>query len=58
MGPLRDYVEKRMKVKNTTKEPIYLDHYDPEALASILDKQRKIANCLSKKKGTTRSSKF
>ena len=31
-----------MKVSHTEKEPIYFDHYDPEALANILDIQHKI----------------
>jgi hypothetical protein len=26
-----------MKVRNTVEEPIYFDHYDPDALANILD---------------------
>ncbi len=31
-----------MKVQHTDKEPIYFDHYDPGALANILDLQHKI----------------
>ena len=38
-----------MKVRNAAEEPIYLDHYDPEALANILETQRKITNVLKKR---------
>ena len=40
--PVKDYIEKHMKVKHTDKEPIYFDHYDPVALANILETQHKI----------------
>ena len=40
--PVKEYIEKHMKVSHTDKEPIYFDHYDPEALANILDIQHKI----------------
>ena len=40
--PVKDYIEKHMKVKNSAEEPIYFDHYDPEALANILETQHKI----------------
>ncbi len=33
--PVKDYMEKHMKVRHTADEPIYFDHYDPEALANI-----------------------
>ena len=38
----KEYIEKHMKVQHTDKEPIYFDHYDPEALSNILDIQHKI----------------
>ena len=38
-----------MKVKHTTEEPIYFDHYDPEALSNILEAQRNIINFLKKR---------
>ena len=41
--PVKDYIEKHMKVRHTAEEPIYFDHYDPEALATILEKQHKIS---------------
>ena len=31
-----------MKVQHTEEEPIYFDHYDPEALHDILGTQHKI----------------
>ena len=42
-----------MKVKHTEEEPIYFDHYDPEALANVLETQHKITNFL-KKRGATK----
>ena len=54
--PVKDYVEKHVKVKSAAKEPIYFDHYDPDALGNILDAQRKITNFL-KKHGDTKCSK-
>ena len=47
--PVKDYIEKRMKVKNTVEEPIYFDHYDPEALENILTTQHKITNFVKKR---------
>ena len=29
--PVKKYIEKEMKVQNTDEEPIYFDHYDPNA---------------------------
>ena len=55
--PVKDYIEKHMKVKNTAEEPIYFDHYDPECLANILETQRKINN-FSRREETRSSSKF
>ena len=40
--PVKEYIEKHMKVQHTDKEPIFFDHYDPDALANILDMQHKI----------------
>ena len=40
--PVKEYIEKHMKVQHTDKEPIYFDHYDPDALSNILDMQHKI----------------
>ena len=40
--PVKDYIEKHMKVRHTAEEPIHFDHYDPEALATILETQHKI----------------
>jgi hypothetical protein len=51
--PVKDYIEKHMKVQHTEEEPIYFDHYDPEALATILETQHKITTFL-KKRGDTK----
>ena len=40
--PGEKYIEKDMKVQRTDEEPIYFDHYDPDALHEILDTQHKI----------------
>ncbi len=37
-----------MKVRHTAEEPIYFDHYDPDALANILETQHKITNLLKR----------
>ena len=29
--PVKSYIEEEMKVRNTEEEPIYFNHYDPEA---------------------------
>ena len=48
-APVKNYIEKHMKVRNTAEEPIYFDHYDPEALANILETQHKITQFLQKR---------
>ncbi len=48
--PLKDYIEKHMKVRHTAEEAIYFDHYDPESLANILETQHKITNLLKKRR--------
>ena len=56
-GPVKQYIEKHMKVRHTAEEPMYFDHYDPEALANILETQHKITNFL-KKRGDKKYFKF
>ena len=51
--PVKQYIEKHMKVSHTAEEPMYFDHYEPEALANILDTQHKITNFV-KKRGDTK----
>ncbi len=51
--PVKDYIEKRMKVRHTAEEPIYFDHYDPDSLGNILETHHKITNVL-KKRGDTK----
>ena len=38
-----------MLFRSTAEEPIYFDHYDPEALANILETPHKITNFLKKR---------
>ena len=40
--PVKQYFENNMKVQHTDKEPIYFDHYDPDALTDIIETQHKI----------------
>ena len=39
-GPVKQYIEKRMKVSHAAEEPLYFDPYDPDALANILETQQ------------------
>ena len=47
--PVKEYIEKHMKVKHSKDEPIYFDHYDPEALGKILETQHKITNFMKRR---------
>ena len=40
---VQTYSEKDMQVKHTEEEPIYFDHYDPDALHDILGMQHQIS---------------
>ncbi len=42
-----------MKVRHTAEEPVYFDHYDPKALATILETKHKNITLL-KKRGDTK----
>ncbi len=48
--PVKDYIEKTMKVKHTDEEPIYFQEYEPEALENIIDTQHKIITYMKKTK--------
>ena len=48
--PVKDYIEKTMKVKHTDEEPIYFQEYEPEALENIIDTQHKIITYMKKNK--------
>ena len=39
---VKDYQEKIMKVKETPKETLYFDHYNPEDLQNIIETQHKV----------------
>ena len=47
--PVKKYIEEEMKVQNTKEEPIYFDHYNPEALHKIIDTQHKVIDYMKKK---------
>jgi len=47
--PVKDYIEKTMKVKHTDEEPIYFQEYEPEALENIIDTQHKIITYMKNK---------
>ena len=47
-APVKDYIEKVMKVRETKEEPIYFDHYDPQALEQIVSTQHKVAGYMKK----------
>ena len=51
--PVKDYIEKDMKVQNTKEEPIFFDHYDPENLHRIIDTQHKVIDYMKKQKHKT-----
>ena len=42
LQPVRKYIESEMKVQHTDDEPIYFDHYGPEALCTIRKTQQKV----------------
>ena len=46
--PVKKYIEKTMKVKDTKEDPIYFDHYDPNALDHIITTQHKLAEYMKK----------
>jgi len=47
--PVKKYIESEMKVKHTDEEPIYFNHYDPEALHKIIDTQHKVIEYMKKR---------
>jgi hypothetical protein len=48
--PVKHYIEHNMKIQHTKDEPIYFDHYDPEALHKIIDTQHKVIDYMKKQK--------
>jgi len=48
--PVKAYIEKDMKVKNTKDDPIYFNHYNPDDLNNIIDTQHKVIEYLKKQK--------
>ena len=51
--PVKEYIEKEMKVQNTKEDPIYFDHYDPESLHKIIDTQHKVIEYMKNQKQKT-----
>jgi ABC-type dipeptide/oligopeptide/nickel transport system ATPase component len=49
---VKKYISEEMKVMHSDEEPIYFDHYDPEALSNIIDVQHKITNYMKKQNKT------
>jgi hypothetical protein len=41
-SPVKDYIEKELKIKNTDEDKYLFNHYDPEALHNIIDTQHKV----------------
>ena len=46
--PVKEYIEKQMKVKRSKEDPICFDHYDPSDLAKIVATQHKVTECMKK----------
>ena len=47
--PVKDYIEKEMKVIHSDEEPIFFDHYNPEDLQNVIDTQHKISKYMKEK---------
>jgi len=46
--PVKKYIEEEVKVFHTKEEPIFFDHYDPEALHKIINTQHKVIDYMKK----------
>jgi len=46
--PVKEYIEKHMKVKSSKEDPIYFDHYDPADLIKIIATQHKVTDYMKK----------
>jgi len=51
--PVKEYIEKEMKVKHSKEEPIYFQDYNPEELQKVIETQHKVIDY--KKKQNIRS---
>ena len=47
--PVKKYIE-NCKIEDTKEDPLYYDHYDPEAFTRIIHQQRKLAQNMKDKK--------
>ena len=46
--PVKEYIEKQMKVKSSKEDPIYFDHYDSTDLTKIIATQHKVTDYMKK----------
>ena len=46
--PVKDYIEKHMKVENKDGDPIYFDNYNSSALERIIHTQHKLSEYMKK----------
>ena len=54
--PVKDYIEKEMKVIHSDEEPIFFDHYNPEDLQNVIDTQHKLSKYMKEKDYEKQSS--
>ena len=47
--PVKRYIES-LKIEDTKEDPLYYDHYDPEALTRIISQQHKLVQYMKDKK--------
>ena len=46
--PVKEYIEKQMKVKSDQEDPTYFDHYDPADLIKIIATPHKVTDYMKK----------
>ena len=47
--PVKKYIEDEMELKESDKENLYFDHYDPSQLQNIIDTQHNVIEYMKKK---------
>ena len=48
--PVKEHIEKEMKVKHSKEEPIYFQDYNPEELQKVIETQHKVIDYMKKQK--------
>ena len=48
MRPVKRYIES-LKIEDNEEDPLYYDHYDPEALTRIISQQHKLVQYMKVK---------